>query len=429
MNDLLLHRRIVEHCSAVQNWFRDKSQNLSFPFYTSFDVRDSGFKVAPVDANIFPAGFNNICNVDRENAVDLAQAFLTNHYPSDARKILLLTEEHTANPYYWDNVVALQTILKGAGREVKLAIPRSMDAPLVITSAAGVKVQVHSATRQGPDVNIDGFKPDLIISNNDFSAQYEEWSLGLETPMNPPRELGWYRRRKDRFFRIYNEMAYEFSTLLKLDPWLLQVETEVFPHFEVDDEESRENLARQARNLMARIKKNYQSRGIEREPFLFIKNNAGTYGLGVIQVKNPEEVKSWNNKVRKKMKAAKGGREVTEVIIQEGVPTAVHATGGVTAEPVIYMIGCQLAGGFLRTHSEKGDDDSLNSPGAVFQRLCISDLAVKLEGCPMENSYGWVAKLAFLSVALEAKELGVEFKNYKNEIKKSQVVEISCKSN
>ena len=114
------------------------------------------------------------------------------------------------------------------------------------------------------------------------------------------------------------------------------------------------------------------------------------------------------------MKAAKGGREVTEVIIQEGIPTTVHAKDGKTAEPVIYMIGCQLAGGFLRAHGEKGDGDSLNSPGAVYQRLCIADLDLKMEGCPMENSYGWVARLAFLSVAREAKELGVEFRKYSN---------------
>jgi len=80
---------------------------------------------------------------------------------------------------------------------------------------------------------------------------------------------------------------------------------------------------------------------------------------------------------------------------------------------VMYMIGCQLAGGFLRAHSEKDDGESLNSPGAVYQRLCISDLSVKLEGCPMENAYGWVAKLAFLSVAQEAREHGVELKNYR----------------
>lgn len=100
------------------------------------------------------------------------------------------------------------------------------------------------------------------------------------------------------------------------------------------------------------------------------------------------------------------------MIIQEGVPTVVRGNDGQTAEPCLYMIGCQLVGGFLRTHQEKGIDDSLNSPGAVFQKLCVSDLEVKSDKCPMENVYGWIAKLSFLSVAYEAKSLGVEFPGY-----------------
>ena len=103
------------------------------------------------------------------------------------------------------------------------------------------------------------------------------------------------------------------------------------------------------------------------------------------------------------MKAAKGGRDISEVIIQEGVPTVVRTPDGQTAEPCIYMIGCQLAGGFLRTHGEKGPQESLNSPGAVYKRLCIADLELKQEGCPMENAYGWVARLAFLSIAREVR--------------------------
>ncbi len=415
MNHEILHRKIVENCDKMGAWFRSHNQALSFPIYSSFDIRDAGYKIGPVDANIFPAGFNNICNVDRENSMEIAKVFLDSHYGPTTKKLVLLTEEHTQNPYYWDNVVALRTILEGAGREVKLAIPRPLSAPLSVTSASGTQVQVHSALRSGGGVEIEGFKPDLIISNNDFSTEYEEWSKGLTTPMNPPYELGWYRRRKDRFFKVYNQLAGEFCEMLKVDPWLLQVETEVFSHFDVESEESRDLLAAQAQKLFDRLKKNYAAHGIEREPFLYVKNNAGTYGLGVIQVKHPDEIKTWNNKSRKKMKAAKGGREITEVIIQEGVPTTVQAEGGRTAEPVMYMIGCQLAGGFLRAHGEKDDEQSLNSPGAVFQRLCIADLSVKLEGCPMENAYGWVAKLAFLSVAKEAKELGVEFKNYKFE--------------
>ncbi len=413
MNHELLHKKILENCDKVQSWFGEKGKNLPFPIYSSFDIRDAGFKLAPVDANIFPAGFNNVCVTDRENSVELAKKFLDRHYPPETRKILLLTEEHTQNPYYWDNVLALQTIFEGAGREVRIAIPKPIEAPLKVTSASGAILTVYHAKREGAGVNIDGFKPDLIISNNDFSVDNEDWAKDLTTPMNPPRELGWYRRRKERFFKIYNELVVEFCALLDLDPWMMMVETEVFVGFEVDNEESRDLLAAQAQKFYERLKLKYKEHGITRDPFLFVKNNAGTYGLGVISVKNPEEIKTWNYKSRKKMKAAKGGREVTEVIIQEGIPTAVQAEGGQTAEPAIYMIGCQLAGGFLRTHGEKGDDDSLNSPGAVFQRLCIADLDIKMEGCPMENSYGWLARLAFLSIAQEAKELGVEFKNFR----------------
>ncbi len=414
MNDNELHRKIVDNCDKVGEWFRAHSRELDFPFYTSFDIRDAGYKLGPVDANIFPAGFNNICQTDRESAADIAKEFLDSHYSPETKKIILLTEEHTQNPYYWDNVNVLQTILTQAGREVRLAVPRPLEAPLTVTSASGATLNVFSATRAGSGVSIDGFTPDLIISNNDFSTEYDEWAKGLEIPMNPPRELGWYRRRKDRFFKVYNQFAGEFCDLLKVDPWLLQVETELFPAFDVESEESRDQLAAHAQKLYDRLKKNYANHGVNREPFLFVKNNAGTYGLGVLQVKNPEEIKSWNYKSRKKMKAAKGGREISEVIIQEGVPTTVQAEGGRTAEPVIYMIGCQLAGGFLRAHGEKDDQQSLNSPGAVFQRLCIADLSVKLEGCPMENAYGWVAKLAFLSVAKEARELGVTFRNYRH---------------
>lgn len=410
-----LHRKILDHCDEVGDWFKAKASGLGFPIYSSFDIRDAGFKVGPVDANIFPAGFNNICRVDQESAVDVAKTFLDEHYSKDTRKLVLLTEEHTQNPYYWDNVWVLKNILEGAGRQVRLAIPKLIEKPIELTSASGHKMTVFGAKREGRGIEIDGFVPDLLISNNDFSVDYEEWARGLDTPMNPPRELGWYRRRKDRFFKVYNDLAAEFAKMIDLDPWTLQVETALFSGFDVDDEKSRDDLANRAAELHGRLKQKYKEHALGREPFLFVKNNAGTYGLGVIQVKSPDEIKQWNYKSRKKMKAAKGGREVSEVIIQEGIPTTVLAEGGKTAEPVIYMIGCQLAGGFLRAHGEKDDQDSLNSPGAVYQRLCVSDLAVKREGCPMENAYGWVAKLSFLSVAIEARELEVQFKNYKHQ--------------
>lgn len=397
----LVHKQIVAHLDQVQDWFRTESEGLFFPFYSSFDIRDSGAKVAPVDANIFPAGFNNICPTDQESSVETVRDYFARHYP-DYRRVILLTEEHTNNPFYWDNVNTLQTLLKEAGLEVRLAIPRTLAQPLHLTSASGVSVTVYGAERVGAQVRAGDLVADLIISNNDFSEAYQDWVTGLETPINPPHELGWHRRQKDSFFQEYNQLAERFAQLIGLAPWKLQVQTHLFAEFDISDETSRSRLADQVDAMLEELRHQYREHGLAQEPFVFIKNNAGTYGLGVVQVNSGAEVRSWSYKARKKMKAAKGGRVVERVIIQEGIPTVVTAQGA-TAEPTIYMIGCQLAGGFLRAHEAKGPQESLNSPGAVFRRLCVSDLKISVEGHPYENVYGWAAKLGFLAIAREAR--------------------------
>lgn len=402
-----IHQAISKKQTEVCDWFAEKKgEELGLPFYSSFDIRDSGFKVVPVDANLYPAGFNNICQTDKDSAVEIVKAYLDDKYSSNMKKVALLTEEHTNNLYYWDNVATLKMLLEEAGREVRVCIPTPLEKPLNLESASGFPITVHSATRSGDGLDIDGFVPELVISNNDFSNGYDEWAEGLNTPVNPPREMGWHKRKKSDFFTVYNELATEFSKLIGIDPWVLTVRTEKFPKFDINSEESRGELADRVGEILAELKKEYTERGITSEPTVFIKNNSGTYGLGVIKASSADEVRSWNNKSRKKMKAAKGGGGFTEVIIQEGVPTAVQSEGA-TAEPAIYMVGCQLAGGFLRTHDQKGPDDSLNSPGAVFKRLCVSDLNINVEGHPMENVYGWVGKLGFLASALETKSQGI----------------------
>ena len=79
------------------------------------------------------------------------------------------------------------------------------------------------------------------------------------------------------------------------------------------------------------------------------------------------------------------------------------------------MIGNKLAGGFLRTHGAKGPVENLNSPGAVFKRLCMKDLQVDIEGSCLENVYGWVAQLNVLAIGREAQAVGA--KHSKNLLK------------
>ncbi len=411
MAKLTLHKQTLANMDAICAWFSEKTGNLSYPIYSSYDIRDSGYKISNVDANIFPAGFNNICPTDKETSEGLMNKYITKHYGAGIKNILLVTEEHTNNAFYWENVHTIRNLIEASGRVVKIAIPKDLPEPLTLTSSAGNEVIVHSALKTGELFKT--FKPDLIISNNDFSEAYEDWAPTVaELPMNPPRELGWYQRKKSTYFKYYNQLVNEFSQITQIDPFLMRVETELFENFDIGDEASREALAQRVDVMLARLREDYQKRGITQEPFVFVKNNAGTYGLAVIRVGSGAEVKEWSYKSRKKMKAAKGGRDVEEVIIQEGIPSIVQADGA-SAEPVIYMIGCDLAGGFLRTHAEKSSTESLNSPGAVYKRLCVSDLAINTPGCPQENVYGWTAKLGLLAIAMEAQEMGAEFKGYR----------------
>jgi glutamate--cysteine ligase len=405
----ILHDKFCQRSKVICDWYEAKASKLAVPIYSSYDIRDAGFKVSNVDANIFPAGFNNICPTDKESAPDLLKSYLDTRYGSKTNRILLITEEHTQNPYYWDNVYTILSLLKSAGREVMVSFPRALDSALTLTSATGHSIQVHTGDLKSAEVL--KFDPQLVISNNDFSESREEWADALSLPMNPPRELGWYQRKKSRYFKHYNSLVDEMAEVSGFDPFLLSVKTEVNNSFDVGNEDSRKVLAEQVDQMLAGLKETYKSKGINQEPFVFVKNNSGTYGLAVIRVSSGKEVLDWNYKAKKKMKAAKGGRDVEEVIIQEGIPSIVQSDGA-SAEPVIYMIGCQLAGGFLRTHSEKSGTESLNSPGAVYKRLCVSDLNVSLAGSPLENVYGWSAKLGLLAIALEAQEMGVQFKGY-----------------
>ena len=55
-----VERKILDARTEVERWFRQEWQEHTPPFYTSVDLRNSGFKIAPVDTNLYPGGFNNL---------------------------------------------------------------------------------------------------------------------------------------------------------------------------------------------------------------------------------------------------------------------------------------------------------------------------------------------------------------------------------
>src|SRR5262249_56965674 len=102
-----LERRILERMPEIERWLRTQWKEHAIPFYASVDLRNAGFKLAPVDTNLFPGGFNNLDPDTRPLCVHAVQAAVERAC-ADARGVLLIPENHTRNMHYLQNVAILE---------------------------------------------------------------------------------------------------------------------------------------------------------------------------------------------------------------------------------------------------------------------------------------------------------------------------------
>lgn len=404
---LELERRILDAQPQIEHWFRSQWHAHATPFYGSVDLRNSGFKLAPVDMNMFPGGFNNLNPDSTPLAVQAAMSAVDKVCP-EARSILLIPENHTRNTYYLQNVAALVHIFELAGLKVRLGtLNPEITAPTELTAANGAPVRLEPLVRRGNRLMLeDGFNPCLVLLNNDLSAGIPESLLGIEQGLLPPLHAGWAVRRKSHHFRAYDEVAREFAELISIDPWLINPLFTQCSGLDFQSRQGEQALADAVSDLLARIRVRYREQGVEHEPFVIVKADAGTYGMGVMSVKSPEEVIGLNRKARNKMSVVKEGLEVSEVIVQEGVYTFETVEEAV-AEPVVYMMDRFVIGGFYRVHTGRGVDENLNAPGMhfvplSFESACLPDRHGMPDCAPNRfYSYGVIARLALLAGSRE----------------------------
>jgi glutamate--cysteine ligase len=405
-----LEQRFLDRMPDIERWLRTRWQEHAVPFYASVDLRNAGFKLAPVDTNLFPGGFNNLNPAFLPLCVQAIQAAVERVCP-DARGVLLVPENHTRNTFYLQNVDTLVTILRQAGMRVRLGslIP-GIDAPTKVELANGGALTLEPIVRNGGRVGLADFDPCMVLLNNDLSAGPPAVLQDIDQPVAPPLEAGWYNRKKSHHFRAFHALAKEFGAMLGIDPWLIDPYFGVCGMIDFQDRAGEECLASNVATLLDRIRAKYAEYGIDEKPFAIVKSDAGTYGMGIMTVHDASEVVGLNRKQRNKMAVGKEGLAVSSVIVQEGVPTY-ETIDDAVAEPVVYMIDRFVVGGFYRVHTERGKDENLNAPGAKFVPLafespCIPNLAGPA-GCAPNRfyAYGVVARLAQLAAAIEVEEL------------------------
>ncbi len=402
-----LEETILAAQAKIEAWLRQQWRNTPAPFYSSVDLRNAGFKLAPIDTNIFPAGFNNLNPDFLPLAIQAVQATLE-QARAGCTNLILIPENHTRNTFYFESIAVLQDIFTKAGYLVRIgSLREDLTKPETINLPSGKKLLIERLEREADRLKIGDFYACVIILNNDLSAGLPEILQNLKPAILPPAELGWMRRLKSQHFHHYDQVAKEFAELIGVDEWFIN------PYFSVCDNvnflkrEGEAELAEKVQAMLAKIQKKYDEYNITHTPYVVIKADAGTYGMGVITVQSVEELLQLNRKKRTNMSTAKGDRPITQVILQEGVYTF-ETWNDAVAEPVVYMIGQYVIGGFYRIHNARGITENLNAPGMEFKPLAFAEPCNKPEHSvgPDECQnrfyvYGVIARLAAIAGARE----------------------------
>ena len=404
-----LEQRILDSMPAIERWFRLEWMEHTPPFYCSVDIRNAGFKLAPVDTNLFPGGWNNLTDEMLPLAVQAAMAAIEKICP-EARNLLIIPENHTRNTHYLANVVQLKRIFNMAGLNVRIgSISPDVKKTTTVTLPHGDTVTLEPVIRSKRRIGLKDFDPCTILLNNDLSSGvpgiveelYEQYLL-------PPLHAGWSVRRKSRHFQSYEEVAKRFGKLLVIDPWLINPLFGRSEGIDFANGVGMEGLAEQVDVLLAKVRRKYKEYGIKEKPFAIVKADNGTYGMGVMTVRDAKELAELPRKSRNKMGMIKDGQTVHDVIIQEGVLTQERMNNAV-AEPVVYMMDRYVVGGFYRMHPERDVDENLNAPGAGFVPLAFQHSTQLPQigarpGASMPNRfymYGVVARVAMLAASYE----------------------------
>lgn len=398
-----LEQYICHHWNEVNQWIDQEQAKLPQPLTSSVDVRESKTKFAPVDHNMYPAGFNNICSKDLLHCADrFKEAFATF---GQVKRVGLLPESHTKNKFYLDHLYKLKSTIEMAEVEVTIFSPdaelfKDFGGPTAeLESHSGHTLMIHQGKiEEGKFVSVHPerkFDFDVILLNHDQSNPLPvDWKT-IATPVLPSPFVGWYRRQKNHHFKHYRDVANTFAKNFDINPDLIQAHFVAVENIDFNTKEGLDDLATEVDKLLGTLPTGSS---------VFVKASQGTYGMGISVVSSGEEIRSMNRKVRNKMDVGKNNLKFTSVLVQEGVETIVKYDDA-PAEVTIYLVNGRSSGGFMRTNPLKGTQANLNSQGMIYQKLCLSDVKQDCDHKIKEAVYSVIARLSVLAASHEMKDL------------------------
>jgi len=393
-----LEQRVLDSMSAIERWFRLEWMEHTPPFYCSVDLRNAGFKLAPVDTNLFPRGWQNLAGPMLPLAVQAAMAAIEKICP-EARNLLIIPENTTQNTFYLSNLVQLRRIFHMAGLNVRIgSINPAIKKSTLIELPHGDSITLEPVIRLRGRLGVKDFDPCTILLNNDLRAGVPGILEDInEQYLLPPLHAGWSSRRNSAHFKCYEEVAKRFGKLIGIDAWLIYPMYETCGVVDFGTDDGMLHLSRKVDAMLAKVKKKYKEYGIKEKPFVVVKADNSSNGMGLLTVRDSKELVALRQT---------GG--VHDIVLQEGVLTHERMHDAV-AEPVVYLMDRYVVGGFYRVHAERNVDENLNAPGASYVPLTFAESMHLPQpgvrpGASVPNRfymYGVVARLAMLAASYE----------------------------
>jgi len=376
------------------------------PFYASVDVRNAGFKLAPVDTSLYPGCWNTLTPSMMPLAVQAAMAAIEKICP-EARNLLIVPENKANSTFYLSNLAQLRRIFHMAGLNVRIgSISPSIKKSTTIELPNGESVTLEPVIRAKGRLVVKDFDPCTILLNNDLREGVPGILEDLhEQFLLPPLHAGWPTRRKSTHFKCYEEVAKRFGKLIGVDSWLINPLFEKCSAVDVSTDAGMQTLRDGVDSLLGKIKKRYKEYGIKEKPFVVVKGDNGAAGFGILTVR---DVKQLDVLQRKASGSAPTLAPVHDLILQEGVLTN-ERINDAFAEPVVYTMDRYVVGGFYRVHAERGADEDLCVPGSSYVPLAFAESTHLPQpgvrpGASAPNRfymYGVIGRLAMLAASYE----------------------------
>ena len=404
-----LEQRLLDTMPAIERWFRLEWMEHTPPFYTSVDVRNAGFKLAPVDTDFYPNGWNNLSPEMLPMAVQAAMAAIEKICP-EARNLLIIPENGTHNTFYLSNLAQLRRIFHMAGLNVRIgSIAANLKKSTTVELPGGESITIEPVLRHKGRIGVKDFDPCTILLNNDLAAGIPGILEDLHQQyLLPPLHASWATRRKSTHFACYEEIAKRFGKLIGIDPWLINPLYERCGEADLADSAGVATLAEHVEATLAKVRRKYKEYGIKEKPFVIVKADNSSSGMGLMTVRDAKQLPAL---AARSLSMDPSQGSARQWIVQEGVLTHERMNDAV-AEPVVYMMDRYVVGGFYRIHAERGIDENLSAPGSLYVPLAfgrstqLPQLGVR-PGASEPNRfymYGVVGRLAMLAASYELEQ-------------------------